>query len=87
MAQRIYTNVVALQKADETFVFCFEDDDCEAAIKTLARFAADPDINFSSSDAAVLIQQIASMNSVGHSSGISRLRRQSPFEEQEWDNR
>jgi len=85
MAQRIYTNVVALQKAGESFVFCYEDEDSEAVIKTLARFAANPDINFGWSDAAVLIQKVVSIQSdvcapvVGRGASVRRGLTNSPI--------
>src|SRR5260370_14670247 len=53
------SNVVALRKMGETFVFFYDDEDAEATIRTLAQFAADPDLNFSWHDAAVLSRDVA----------------------------
>ena len=53
------SNVVALRKNGETFVFFYDDEDAEATIRTLAQFAADPDLNFSWHDAAVLSRDVA----------------------------
>lgn len=82
MAERIYTNVVGLKKASESFVFCFEDEDSEAVIAAFARFATNPELNFSWADAAVLIRRVASLQeSAGLGSETSRFSRQSSFEE------
>ncbi len=53
------SNVVALRKNGETFVFFYDDEDAEVAVRTLAQFAADPDLNFSWHDAAVLSRNVA----------------------------
>ena len=53
------SNVVALRKQGETFVFFYDDVDAEAAIRTMAQFAADPELNFSWHDAAVLSRDVA----------------------------
>ncbi len=52
------SNVVALRKQGETFVFFYDDEDAGAAIRTLAQFAADPELNFSWHDAAVLSRDV-----------------------------
>ena len=52
-------NFIALRKADETFVFFYDNDDAEAVIQTMARFAADPELNFNWHDAAVLSRDVA----------------------------
>lgn len=51
-------NVVALRKNDETFVFFYDDEDAEAAIRIMAQFAADPHLNFNWHDAAVLSRDV-----------------------------
>jgi len=53
------SNIVALRKHGETFVFFYDDEDAEAAIRTLARFAADPQLDFNWNDAAVLSRDVA----------------------------
>jgi hypothetical protein len=53
------SNVVALRKKGETFVFFYDDEDAESAIRTMARFAGDPQLNFSWHDAAVLSRDVA----------------------------
>lgn len=60
------SHVVALRKNGETFVFFYGDEDAEAAIRTMARFAADPDLNFNWHDAAVLSRDVAlSVGAIG----------------------
>jgi hypothetical protein len=51
-------NVLALVKGGERYVFLFDDDNRAEALRTLGRFAANPDLSFSWYDAAVLSQKI-----------------------------
>ena len=52
-------NVIALVKGDERYVFLFDDDSRGAALRTLGRYAANPDLSFTWYDAAVLSQRIS----------------------------
>jgi len=51
-------NVIALVKGGERYVFLYDDDSREEAIKTLGRYASNPDLSFSWYDAAVLGQKV-----------------------------
>jgi len=51
-------NVLALVKNHERYIFLYDDDDRGEALRTLGRFACDPDLSFSWYDAAVLSQRI-----------------------------
>ncbi len=51
-------NVIALVKGGERYVFLYDDDSRPEALKTLGRYAADPDLSFSWYDAAVLGQKV-----------------------------
>ena len=51
-------NVIALVKGEERYVFLFDDDSRDAAIRALGRHAANPELNFSWYDAAVLAQKV-----------------------------
>ena len=51
-------NVIALVKGEERYVFLFDDDSRDAAIRALGRNAANPELNFSWYDAAVLAQKV-----------------------------
>lgn len=51
-------NVLALVKGEERYVFLFDDNNRSEALRTLGRYASDPDLSFSWYDAAVLSQKI-----------------------------
>jgi hypothetical protein len=51
-------NVLALVKGEERYVFLFDDGNRAEALRTLGRFASNPDLSFSWYDAAVLSQKI-----------------------------
>ena len=51
-------NVIALVKGGERYVFLYDDDSRAEALKTLGRYAANPDLSFSWYDAAVLVQKV-----------------------------
>lgn len=51
-------NVLALVKGEERFIFLFDDDNRDETLRQLARFAADPEIDFSWYDAAMLSRKI-----------------------------
>jgi hypothetical protein len=51
-------NVIALVKGGERYVFLYDDDSRDEALRTIARHAASPDLSFSWYDAAVLGQKI-----------------------------
>lgn len=51
-------NVLALVKGQEKFIFLFDDANRDASLRQLAHFAADPEIDFSWYDAAMLSRKI-----------------------------
>lgn len=51
-------NVLALVKGEQRFLFLFDDENRTETLRTLGRFAADPDIDFTWYDAAVLSRKI-----------------------------
>ena len=51
-------NVLALVKGDERYVFLYEDDRRAETLRTLGRFASNPDLSFTWYDAAILSQKI-----------------------------
>jgi hypothetical protein len=51
-------NVLALVKGEERYVFLFDDDNRAEALRTLGRFASNPDLSFTWYDAAILSQKI-----------------------------
>ncbi len=51
-------NVLALVKGEERFIFLFDDTNRDGTLRQLAHFAADPEIDFSWYDAAMLSRKI-----------------------------
>lgn len=51
-------NVLALVKGSERYIFLFDDDNRAEALRTLGRYASNPDLSFTWYDAAVLSQKI-----------------------------
>ena len=51
-------NVVALVKGGERYVFLYDDDSRAETLRTLGRYAANPELSFSWYDASVLGQKI-----------------------------
>lgn len=51
-------NVLALVKGSERYIFLFDDEHRSDALRTLGRFASNPDLSFTWYDAAVLSQKI-----------------------------
>ena len=51
-------NVLALVKGEERYIFLFTDENRGEALRTLGRYASDPELTFTWYDAAVLSQKI-----------------------------
>jgi hypothetical protein len=51
-------NVLALVKGEERYIFLYDDEHRAEALRTLGRFASNPELSFSWYDAAVLSQRI-----------------------------
>ncbi len=51
-------NVLALVKDGERYVFLYDEQSVATLLQTLGRYAADPELNFSWYDAAVLSQKV-----------------------------
>ncbi|RMF44777.1 MAG: hypothetical protein D6753_01725 [Planctomycetota bacterium] len=51
-------NVLALVKGDQRYVFLYDDANRVETLRTLGRFAANPELDFTWHDAAFLSQQI-----------------------------
>ena len=54
-------NVVALVRGEEQYIFMFDEANRTETLRTLGRYAADPDLSFSWYDAAVLSQKVREM--------------------------
>jgi len=51
-------NVLALVKGEEKFIFLFDDANRDQTLRQLARYAANPELDFSWYDAAMLSRKI-----------------------------
>jgi hypothetical protein len=76
-------NELVLKKEGQTYIFRFDDASRRGLVQTLGRFAADPELNFSWHDAAVLCnkarEKVAGAPSAGHTPhGSPRLRQGNP---------
>lgn len=54
-------NVLALIKGEERYIFLYDDSNRTETLRTLGRFAADPQLSFSWYDAAVLSKKLREM--------------------------
>ncbi len=52
-------NVLALIKSEERYVFVYDDESTDRALRIMGEYAADPELSFSWYDAAVMSQRIA----------------------------
>lgn len=50
--------ILCLAKGDERFVFIYDDETQSAALRTIGRFAANPELSFTWHDAATLSQKV-----------------------------
>ncbi len=51
-------NVLALVKGEERYIFLYDDSKRAETLRTLGRYASNPDLSFSWYDAAVLSQKV-----------------------------
>ena len=56
-------NVLALVKGEERYIFLFDDQNRSEALRTLGRYASNPELSFTWYDAAVLSQKIRKLAS------------------------
>ena len=72
-------NVLALVKGDEKFVFMFDEDSRAETLRTLGKYASNPELNFTWYDAAVMSQKIRRISceavEVDMSDSTQRLQR------------
>ena len=61
-------NVLALVKGEERYIFLFDDKNRSETLRTLGRYASNPDLSFSWYDAAVLSQKIRQATSTSSDS-------------------
>lgn len=58
-------SVVALARGNEQYLFIFDDRNRTELLRTLGRFAANPELSFSWYDAAILSQKVRDMPLIG----------------------
>lgn len=54
-------NVLALVKNGERFVFLYDDESASQLLQTFGKYAADPELDFSWYDAAVMSQRVRAL--------------------------
>ena len=54
-------NVLALVRDGHRFVFLYDDDSIDTVLATLSEYAADPELEFTWYDAAVMAQRVRQM--------------------------
>ncbi len=51
-------NILALAKGEERYIFLYDDQSRNEALRTLGRYASNPELSFSWYDAAVMSQKV-----------------------------
>jgi hypothetical protein len=72
-------NVLALVKGQERYIFLYDDAHRAEALRTLGRFASNPELSFSWYDAAVLSQRIRQNAQAAEREATSKPRFQLPL--------
>ena len=75
-------NVLALVKGAERYIFLYDDSNRAETLRTLGRYASDPELSFTWYDAAVLSQKIRQQN---RSAEQTTRRFQAPQPSDLWD--
>ena len=55
-------NILALAKGEERYIFLYNDQSRNEALRTLGRYASNPELSFSWYDAAVMSQKVRRSN-------------------------
>jgi hypothetical protein len=55
-------NVVALVRGDEQYIFMFDEANRTETLRTLGRYAADPNLSFTWFDAAIISQKVRELS-------------------------
>ena len=74
-------NVLALVKGSERYVFLFDDTQRAEALRTLGRYASNPELSFTWYDAAVLSQKVRQSGPVDKSLSRFSLPQPSDLDE------
>ena len=71
-------NVLALVKGAERYIFLYDDSNRAETLRTLGRYASDPDLSFTWYDAAVLSQKIRQQTQQSASQPQNRFHQTQP---------
>lgn len=66
-------NLMVLVKGTERYIFLYGDDRQAEALRTLGRFASNPDLSFTWYDAAVLSQEMRQRNAEQREAGARKI--------------
>lgn len=66
-------NVVALVKGSERYIFLYDDDNRAQTLRTLGRYASNPELSFTWYDAAIVSQKIRKQNPADNNPQHNRL--------------
>ena len=67
------TNVLALVKESERYIFLYDDDSPAELLQTLGKYAADKEMSFTWYDAAILSQKVRRLTRERETAPTSRL--------------
>ena len=70
-------NVLAFVKDGHRYIFLYDDESCDELLQQLGRHAANPDLNFTWYDAAVLSQKVRRMRQKYDPAHDKKTRRKS----------
>lgn len=74
-------NVLALVKGSERYIFLYDDSQRAETLRTLGRYASNPELSFSWYDAAVLSQKVRQMSNSAKPCNRISLTQPLDFEE------
>jgi len=75
-------NILALVKGEERYIFLYDDSRRAETLRTLGRYASNPQLSFTWYDAAVLSQKIRQESRVGV--GSRRFELPQPTDKDDW---
>lgn len=77
-------NVLALVKGEERYIFLYDDSKRAETLRTLGRYASNPQLSFTWYDAAVLSQKIRQENRAEVGVGSRRFELPQPTDKDDW---
>jgi hypothetical protein len=77
-------NVLALVKGEERYIFLYDDSKRAETLRTLGRYASNPQLSFTWYDAAVLSQKIRQESRAEAGVGSRRFELPQPTDKDDW---